>query len=47
LGLVISKNITEQYEGNITLESELGVGSIFTMKFKIFESDEPEQLKRI
>ena len=40
LGLAISKQIVEQYEGNISLKSRLGVGSSFTFKFKIFPSED-------
>lgn len=36
LGLVISKQIVEQFEGDIKLESEVGVGSAFTFTFKIY-----------
>jgi signal transduction histidine kinase len=38
LGLAISKQIVEQYEGEISLKSKVGEGSSFTFKFKI--SDE-------
>ena len=42
LGLAISKQIVEQYEGNISLKSKLGIGSSFTFKFKIYPSEEQE-----
>ena len=35
LGLVISKQITQQFEGDITIDSELGVGSTFPFQFKL------------
>ena len=35
LGLVISKQITEQFEGDIHVESQIGVGSDFTFYFKL------------
>ena len=42
LGLAISKQIVEQYEGNILLKSKLGEGSSFTFKFKIYSQDHPD-----
>ena len=41
LGLVIGKMITEKFDGAITLESTVGVGSTFTFKFKL----EQEQIQ--
>ena len=35
LGLVISKQIAEIFEGTIVVDSEEGVGSTFTFNFKI------------
>ena len=35
LGLHIAKLITEKFDGEITLDSEVGVGSNFTFKFKL------------
>ena len=40
LGLAISKQIVEQYEGKITLQSKLGEGSTFSFKFKIYPLDD-------
>ena len=40
LGLHIAKMITEKFDGKITLDSEVGVGSNFTFKFKL-EAEEP------
>ena len=39
LGLAISKQIVEQYEGNISLKSKEGEGSSFTFKFKIYPQE--------
>ena len=35
LGLVISKQITCQFDGDIQVESKLGVGSDFTFYFRL------------
>ena len=42
LGLHISKQITQAYEGDITFTSEPGVGSVFTFSFQIEEAPEPD-----
>jgi signal transduction histidine kinase len=36
LGLAISKQIVEQYEGSISVKSKIGMGSSFTFKFRIY-----------
>ncbi len=40
LGLAISKQIAQQFEGDISLDSELGVGSTFTFRFKTYPTEE-------
>ena len=35
LGLVISKQITRQFDGDVSVESTLGAGSSFTFSFKL------------
>ena len=40
LGLAISKQVVEQFEGDICIDSVLGVGSTFTFKFKIYPKEE-------
>mgnify|MGYP002637249524 CR=1 FL=1 len=40
LGLAISKQIVEQFEGSITVDSEVGRGSTFTFRFKIYPLEE-------
>ena len=44
LGLVISKQITQQFGGDIKINSEVGVGSTFTFKFKISPSEVIEEV---
>ena len=36
---MISKHLVEQYEGNIWLESEPGIGSKFSFKLKIINEE--------
>jgi signal transduction histidine kinase len=43
LGLVISKNIVNQYGGDITVQSEFGHGSTFTFSFSLVS--EPAELE--
>ena len=45
LGLYIAKQITNQFEGDIDVDSELGEGSNFTIKFKIYQSEERSEGK--
>ena len=47
LGLVISKQIVEQFEGDIKLESEEGVGSTFSFKFKIYPLEDDSYTKSV
>ena len=35
LGLVIAKQICQQFDGDITIDSEIGVGTTFTYVFKL------------
>ncbi len=37
LGLAITRQVIEQHEGELTVESEAGIGSTFTMKLRIAE----------
>ena len=39
LGLFICKTIVNQFEGDISLESELGIGSIFTFTMALFDEN--------
>lgn len=39
LGLVISQNIVSQFEGKITVTSEVGLGSNFTFSFKLDDDE--------
>lgn len=41
LGLAIVRSIVERNNGSIQVESQLGVGSVFSMCFPIFDTDEP------
>jgi len=44
LGLAISKKLTKLLKGSLTVESELGKGSVFTLKFPIvFDSKEKKE----
>ena len=42
LGLSIAKKLTEEYHGNISLESSVGSGSIFRIKLPIIEEQQIE-----
>lgn len=42
LGLSIAKKLTEEYHGNISLESSVGSGSIFRIKLPIIEDQQIE-----
>jgi signal transduction histidine kinase len=46
LGLAISKKIVEQLDGNITVASEVGVGTTFTLKFPLTQA-RPSQLAAV
>ena len=46
LGLAISKKIVEQLDGTITVSSDVGVGSTFTLKFPL-TSARPSQLAAV
>ena len=43
LGLSIAKKLTEEYHGNISLESSVGSGSIFRIELPIIESQQIEK----
>jgi len=48
LGLMISKHLVEQYNGSIWVDSELGVGSTFFFKLKLFQNEvDHEQIEVI
>lgn len=47
LGLVIAKQICQQFDGDITIESEVGVGTTFTYQFKLESMNELEQEDQI
>jgi len=40
LGLYIAKQITNQFDGDIDVDSEVGEGSTFTIKFKLYNTEE-------
>ncbi len=44
LGLAIVKSIVQQHGGEVTVESRLGEGSTFTIRFPIHQEEQPEQL---
>ena len=46
LGLAISKKIVEQLDGTITVASEVGVGTTFTLKFPLTQA-RPSQLAAV
>lgn len=41
LGLAIVRSIVERNNGSIQVESQLGIGSVFSMCFPIFDTDDP------
>lgn len=44
LGLAIVRNMVERNQGTISLESKLGIGTVFTVTFPIFETEEEDVL---
>jgi two-component system sensor histidine kinase/response regulator len=44
LGLALTRRIIEAHNGSITVESELGKGSTFTIQLPIMKSDQPSHL---
>lgn len=46
LGLTITQDIIKEMNGSITVESEIGVGTTFTLRIPAVEKVEPEQVAR-
>jgi signal transduction histidine kinase len=40
LGLYIAKQITLQFDGEIDVDSEVGEGSTFTFRFKLYNTEQ-------
>jgi signal transduction histidine kinase len=40
LGLYIAKQITNQFGGDIDVDSEVGEGSNFTFRFRLYNTEE-------